>query len=221
VAVAGVIWAVAFGAIGYRLGTKAFRVAVLYDRGVALQEDRRIRAWDWDDIVAVERLPEVLQPDIPTDLTTLAITAVSVAVHRVMNRPLRRVVMSYRFRDATGGSFALDGWLEGVEDIAAAIDREVSRRVTPRVQAALDAGEDVSFGALTVSAQGGIMLGRRALGWDELGAVEIERDQLHLGGLDGKRLGSVSIKHLRNLTVLLQVLRTYARRYDPATLTMS
>lgn len=218
--IAGAVWAVAFGTLGYWLGGKAFQCAVLYEQGVAVKDGRRIRAWPWDRIVSVERRPSVSRPEIPTDVTSLAVTLVVIAVQKAADRPLPRVDTTYRFRDAVGRSFTLDRWLSDADSIAEEVDAQVSRRLSPSLRAELDAGGAVAFGAITISRAGGISLQKRTVAWADLHHVEVDRDALRLYGHDGGRLGSVSINDLRNLSILLELilqLASSSRAENPKT----
>ena len=212
VVLAGVLWAISAGVVGFWLGSRAFRAAVVFEDGVAVRDAARVRCWRWDEVAEVIRSPSVERPEIPTDALQGAIVGILVGLHFLARKPLVRVVANYRFRDVYGGTFAIDRWLDDPWRIAARIDAEVTRLQLPVMERAYASGETLRFGLLSMSMGEGVQMGNgRRVAWPDVAALQLDKDTLRLRSADGRDLGSCPIDRVANLNILLALVRHAVR----------
>lgn len=206
-AVAGVLWVAGFVIVASWLRRKGAQVVVLFEDGVAVGDGRSVRRWRWDEFASVERRPIVseVKPDIPTDLasaaTAVGIVALRAALQRT-GRPYIRTHTYYWFFDRRGGAFSLDRWLPAVDDLAQAIDLEITDRLAPGARAALAGGQVVGFGAITLG-RDALVAGQHSIPLAAVEQIEVERDSVAVVA-DGVRF-SVRVAQVANLTLLLQL----------------
>ena len=200
----GVVWAIGLVVVARWLRRKASQAVVVYEDGVAVHDGKAVRAWRWDDLVAVERRPVVRKPDIPSDTAGAIAIVVILAAYKIADRPYVKAESTYAFGARDGGSFVLDRWLPDVDELADAIDLEVTRRQAPAIRAALHAGREVGFGAITLS-RDAIAVGDRTFRWPQFERIEVELDTLHVTAA-GTRRAAVKVSDVPNLTLLLSLL---------------
>lgn len=208
-AIAAVLWIAGFAVVLRWLRRKGAQVVVLYEQGVAVGDGRQVRRWRWEDFASIERRPIVheLKPEVPTDVAGVA-TAVAVigvlAALRVANRRYVRVYSYYWFFDRSGGAFSLDRWLPSVDDLAEALDLEITARMLPPAQARLAEGQAVGFGAITLTPDGLAVPGLE-VPLATLDRLEVDNDAVHVT-VGGTRRATVAMARIANLTLLLQLL---------------
>ena len=115
-----------------------------------------------------------------------------------------------------GSKHVFNSALGSVEQLALTIHQEASRRILPRVRAAYDAGQSVSFGPLRISREG-IAKGRKTLPWSRVKDIEIEAGFvnvyvepdtiLRLIATDGKghKWASIAVAKMPNVFVLKNI----------------
>lgn len=151
-----------------------WRVRVLvFDEGLAHIKGSEVRMCRWDEIAAVFQ-----------NWTEQNADAAS---------PICRIELH------GGESWRLDGQrLAGIENLANVIDREMTVRLLPEAEEALERGATIEFGPVGVSAAG-IRKSGATLPWPEVAEIKIDRGQLIVIGA-AKRLAwcQVSLSELPN-----------------------
>jgi hypothetical protein len=103
------------------------------------------------------------------------------------------------------GEMILTEAVEGIEEVVSVIVEEVSARLTPAVEAALDAGKEAPFGPFMLSAAG-VTRGRRRLDWDELTGAEVSEGAIRLFRAGRRRpWASEAYRCVPNAEVFLRV----------------
>jgi len=97
------------------------------------------------------------------------------------------VLRQFLLRRADGTVLTLDNAFRGFKEIGAAVEQQLVSRLLPGALAAYHAGQAVSFGPISVYAQGVSMNnGQRILSWNELDRVQIAQ-----GVISFKKKGSI------------------------------
>lgn len=201
--VAAAAWVAGLAIVIGWLRQKAGQVVVVYESGVAVADRGPARAWRWDEIVTVHRRPVVVKPDMPTDVGTAVGVLAVLAVFKLAKRPIVRVETTYRFSDASGGSFTLDRWLPGVEELGREIEANVARHQIPTVQAALRARQSAAFGDIVLTRESMSVAGQ-AIPWEDVDRVDVAGAELRVWSR-GERGASTGVERVNNLTALLAV----------------
>ncbi|MCL4302188.1 MAG: hypothetical protein KJ077_41255 [Anaerolineae bacterium] len=93
------------------------------------------------------------------------------------NRKLQMTSHNYKLHTRRGSTLAFNFNDQAMSDLAqlsATLQREVTARLLPEAIAAVQAGQPLVFGRLTVG-QAGLSLGRRSLPWPEVASVQLEQ----------------------------------------------
>ncbi len=148
----GIFWLVA---CGWRLGqlARGQRVRILvFEDGLARFDGNSLASCRWDDIQTVERKNY-----------SYSARGIPVATRSVISLGL-----------ANGGQIVIDtsrDHLAGIESLHQRISQETTNRLLPRTIAAIDAGQIVSFGQLSVSRQGLHFKGDQILAWSMVESI--------------------------------------------------
>jgi hypothetical protein len=93
------------------------------------------------------------------------------------SRKLQMVSYNYKLQTTHGSTLAFnfnDQALDHLAQLSSTIQRKVTARLLPEAIAAVQAGQSLTFGRLTVS-QAGLNEGRRSLAWPAVASVELEQ----------------------------------------------
>ena len=201
-----VLWVLAAGTVGFYVGSRAGRTAVLYEGGVALKESDRVRAWSWEDITEISVAWQRAELDTPTDQVGVAIWAfLTVAARMRGGLPWMGTVTIF---DRYGGRARVDTWFQGNAAFAHRVESEVTPRVEPAIRDRLARGETVTFGTVDVALADGLRVRDRMIAWGETSHLEVRPKALVIAIRDAKPI-MIGLEHLRNANVLLGVLREH------------
>jgi hypothetical protein len=93
------------------------------------------------------------------------------------NRKLRMTSYNFKLQTTHGSTLAFnfnDQAINNLAQLSETIQRKVTARLLPEAIAAVQAGQSLTFGRLTVS-QAGLGEGRRSLAWPEVASVQLEQ----------------------------------------------
>jgi hypothetical protein len=219
-AVIGVAFTLGLGAVGYGLGARAGRAAVLYEGGLGLKDANRVRAWRWEDFSAVSVERTRMKIEVPDEYAalglglSLATRVVARATHKsIPSMPFTATVTVY---DRGGGKGVIDTWFPGNADIAQRVEGEITERVRPVIRARFDAGEVVSFGEIEASRDTGLAIHGLRLSWESITALDIQKGILVVTARGQRRPARIALAQLRNVPVLLPLIRDAVRRATDA-----
>ena len=167
VAVATVFWTLGLSLLGYWVGSRVGRAAVLYESGVAVRDRTSVRAWSFDALAAVT-VERVLR-------------RTSFRVYGLNVGETEREEHKYVVTDAAGGRFVLDEWLTRVEGVGTVVEDQVAARMQPRIVAAFQAGSAVPFGVVEISISDGLRLYGRSIPWHVVNGLGLANGQLLSG----------------------------------------
>lgn len=109
----------------------------------------------------------------------------------------------YSIQLNNGKTFSFDDKFTNIEKLGETIQQEVTGRIFPYALAAFQAGENVSFGALSVS-QAGITKDGKALPWKQISSVEVTEGTIHIEKeKEGRSWQSVHIHDIYNFQVFV------------------
>ncbi len=161
------------------------RGVAVYEHGFAHRDRRGVQAWRWEQV-----------------------TALSAAVTRHFpGGDQTGTSRTYTLRDLRGGTLLLTDQLKDVEGLARAIEEAVFPHLYDQCASRYNRGEEVSFGAVTVS-KSGITLGRKEIPWTEVGQVSIEHGTLRVARKSGGWFSGAgaAAAQIPNLRVLLSMI---------------
>jgi hypothetical protein len=209
----GSIWTIGLAAAGYYLGVRAGRAVALYEGGLAIKEHARVRAWGWDDIagVSVERKKKAL--DVPHELEVLRVWLGAMGIAWLIQRLRGQKVHTHTIEttltiyDRSGGSGVIDPWFRTAAELADRVEDEVELRVTPALRAQFNRGERLDFGAVSISREGGIEIGRQAIPWDGVAEFSVAEEKLTIREREDGAEHTVPLSSLKNARACVDLLR--------------
>ena len=161
------------------------RVA-LHEHGVLVERGGKRHAATWDEIEAVTEKVEKMH----------------VNGQHIYDRYL------YTIEKQGGETFTLSNMVSGVDSIGREIKRETFARLFPRASAAIERGDRVSFGKVSVSANGLQESGQTFL-WTQLARVKIKDGAIEIKDRAGKAVMSGQYGTTPNAHVLVALLEKH------------
>ena len=165
-------------------------VAVFQD-GMACTDGDKVRGFRWGEIVSLQAQGH---------------TSGRYRWLRLLKRP------SYNIITDDGFLVTLDRSMPNVEDLYEQVRDRAKPHLLTRCQRFFEAGQTVPFGPVAISAEAGIQMGNRAIGWEEIGGVTLFGGSLHVqplrrGFLKGvlSRGISVPAHRVHNLDIFLAI----------------
>ncbi len=169
---------------------------VLYSKGIAHYDGRRILMFRWDEISAVFTGGNVRSPW----------------------NLLYRESHTYRLLHQNGRTLELNKNLKWVDELYEEIRRAVYRPILTRCCTAFDSGETVQFGPLGVSRDLGMVAGGKEYRWDEISQVGIRNGRLQIKpkGSGWTSSYSAPLGVIPNLDVFLAMVNELAGLSQPS-----
>jgi hypothetical protein len=157
-------------------GTPLARAAVRYQDGLAYRtfKGKGIHTLRWEEVAAI--------------VTNNRFHAKYTQCEYTLVRP-------------SGEKLILDGWLKGVERLAAYIKKPVYERLWPPLAVAYSAGQPLTFGPVTVGRAGGLTMGGTTYAWADIRNTQVEYGRLTVTLRDGKK-HEVRVATLPNVELL-------------------
>jgi hypothetical protein len=159
--------------------------ATVYERGVALSDPRGLRHFSWEDV------GEVLQ----------SITNV------YRNGSLSQTRYVYTVRTHNGQTFTFDNRFVHIKELGEAIQSNVTALVLPRYVQALNDGQRLAFGPVSIDRQG-LSTRQKSLSWDEIKAVKLHNGIMTVeqASGNGRNWAAIDVAKLPNLWAFCQIL---------------
>jgi hypothetical protein len=111
----------------------------------------------------------------------------------------------YTLVTPSGEKLILDDWLKRVERLAAYIQQEVYARLWPPLSEAYQAGQPLTFGAVTVARAAGLTLAGATYAWADIRNIQVEYGQFKVTQQDGHQ-HQVRVSALPNVELLGRLL---------------
>jgi hypothetical protein len=163
--------------------------AALYDYGLAFVDRKGLRQIRWEEMELVwQSVTKHYRNGIYTGTTHL-----------------------YTIQTRDGSKIALDDKLPKVEDLGNAILNTTANMLAPQYGQALQNGQRLTFGPLAMDLQG-LYSGNKALTWQEIKAVKLERGTLSVKKEKGWfNWTSVTVPQIPNFYVFYHLLGQFAK----------
>jgi hypothetical protein len=155
----------------------------LHRAGIVIQRGRRRRRVRWEDMASLRQS----------------------AVRYALLQPLWRGRAELELTLKNGQRLVLDQRLENFSLLTQAIKAHIYPQLLHRYRNAFNRGEPVRFGPLLLTQQG-VINGKRALKWDEIAEVKVQRGRLTIRPLQGRGF-SVPTDRVPNFDLCLQWIR--------------
>lgn len=174
--------------LGAGLAVSAFvnwnKAAVVYEKGLAYNDRKGLRAWRWDEINHFfMAITKHYYNGIPTGTTYV-----------------------YTLRKTDGSQIKLDNKFAGIQELGKAIQQGVFPLQYERLVQALKNGQTVALGSVILS-KDEIVIGKKAFPWAEVEQVGIQRGFVSVKKKGGGWFSgaSASVASIPNLEALLAV----------------
>lgn len=156
--------------------------AALYTGGVAIQTPSRLVTWRWEDFSSVKLA-----------LLRKSIFGIPSGIEHV-----------YTFTAVNGETFTIDDRCQAVSDLAEEIQTHTTPLIYTRAARAYKSGESQSFGAVTLSRVGGLLIDHQSVPWDDLVSVTVERGVVNIKTRSQQEL-RVMVETVKNLDVFISL----------------
>jgi hypothetical protein len=164
-------------------------VAVFQD-GMACTDGDKVRGFRWGEIVSLQAKGH---------------TTGRARWFRLLKRP------SYNIITDDGYLVTLDRSMPHVEDLYDQVRNRAKPHLLSRCQRFFESGQTVPFGPVSLSAEGGIHVGKRSIAWDDIGGVAVYGSAIHVKplrrGIKGMLSRGLSIPahRVHNLDVFMAI----------------
>lgn len=113
---------------------------------------------------------------------------------------------------STGQKLKFDSKLAHIEALGDTLQRQVSARLLPGHTQALNSGQRLTFGPLSLDHEG-LYAGYKSLLWREIKTIRLERGAIAIEAETGGRLNSatVTVEHVLNFWIFHQIVSQLAK----------
>lgn len=166
--------------------TRKKKAIVVYANGFAHSDRKGVTVWRWDQI-----------NDIYANV-----------VRHYTNGIYTGTTHTYTLYDTQGSKLILNDAIQDVDQLFGLIQNHSLQPRYQKLAGAYNTGNVVSFGPVKISKQGGLQIGKKLYGWNEIEQVAIQKGILSVKKKDGGWFSGASATSgsIPNLQVLLSIL---------------